>query len=224
MRTATAEAWADALAREINERRRAECMARIQSDAVQLAHRPPRPRAGHRGISFASSSKRSSRSAKATPAASGCSKTTPRARRRATSGWRRSRTDSSPGARRLGIAGAAEREHVRAPPRLSSPAGPRSSHYEGDDPRLPESRPRLQHRERHRLGPRRAARAADAQPRMVRVVVRPGPALRWRLASSPPRRDGAPGDAGAAPKPARRTEPFGGASAGGSRGAQPARA
>ena len=37
MRTATAEAWADALAREINERRRAECMARIQSDAVQLA-------------------------------------------------------------------------------------------------------------------------------------------------------------------------------------------
>jgi signal transduction histidine kinase len=37
MRTATAEAWADALAKEINERRRAECMARIQSDAVQLA-------------------------------------------------------------------------------------------------------------------------------------------------------------------------------------------
>ena len=37
MRTATAEAWADALAHEINERRRAECMARIQSDAVQLA-------------------------------------------------------------------------------------------------------------------------------------------------------------------------------------------
>jgi signal transduction histidine kinase len=37
MRTATAEAWADALAREINERRRAECMARIQRDTVQLA-------------------------------------------------------------------------------------------------------------------------------------------------------------------------------------------
>jgi len=37
MRTATAEAWADTLAREINERRRAECMARIQRDAVQLA-------------------------------------------------------------------------------------------------------------------------------------------------------------------------------------------
>jgi signal transduction histidine kinase len=37
MRTATAEAWADALAKEITERRRAECMARIQSDAVQLA-------------------------------------------------------------------------------------------------------------------------------------------------------------------------------------------
>ena len=31
------EVWADALAREINERRRAECMARIQRDAVQLA-------------------------------------------------------------------------------------------------------------------------------------------------------------------------------------------
>jgi signal transduction histidine kinase len=37
MQNATAEAWADALAREINERRRAECMARIQSDAVKLA-------------------------------------------------------------------------------------------------------------------------------------------------------------------------------------------
>jgi len=37
MNTATAEAWADALAREINERRRAECMARIQRDTVQLA-------------------------------------------------------------------------------------------------------------------------------------------------------------------------------------------
>ena len=34
---APADVWADALAREINERRRAECMARIQSDAVQLA-------------------------------------------------------------------------------------------------------------------------------------------------------------------------------------------
>lgn len=31
------EAWADALAREINERRRAECMARIQRDTMQLA-------------------------------------------------------------------------------------------------------------------------------------------------------------------------------------------
>jgi signal transduction histidine kinase len=37
MRNAPAAAWADALAREINERRRAECMARIQSDAVKLA-------------------------------------------------------------------------------------------------------------------------------------------------------------------------------------------
>ena len=37
MKTATAEAWADALAREINERRRAECMARIQRDTVQFA-------------------------------------------------------------------------------------------------------------------------------------------------------------------------------------------
>ncbi len=36
-RNAPADVWADALAREINERRRAECMARIQSDAVQLA-------------------------------------------------------------------------------------------------------------------------------------------------------------------------------------------
>jgi signal transduction histidine kinase len=35
--TASADVWADALAREINERRRAECMARIQTDAVQLA-------------------------------------------------------------------------------------------------------------------------------------------------------------------------------------------
>ena len=35
--TASSEVWAEALAREINERRRAECMARIQSDAVQLA-------------------------------------------------------------------------------------------------------------------------------------------------------------------------------------------
>ncbi|HET7219345.1 MAG TPA: sensor histidine kinase [Vicinamibacterales bacterium] len=35
--TASADVWAEALAREINERRRAECMARIQSDAVQLA-------------------------------------------------------------------------------------------------------------------------------------------------------------------------------------------
>jgi signal transduction histidine kinase len=34
---ASRDVWADALAREINERRRAECMARIQSDAVQLA-------------------------------------------------------------------------------------------------------------------------------------------------------------------------------------------
>lgn len=36
-RTDSRDAWADALAREINERRRAECMARIQSDAMQLA-------------------------------------------------------------------------------------------------------------------------------------------------------------------------------------------
>jgi signal transduction histidine kinase len=36
-RSAPTEVWADALAREINERRRAECMARIQSDAMQLA-------------------------------------------------------------------------------------------------------------------------------------------------------------------------------------------
>jgi signal transduction histidine kinase len=36
-RSAPADVWADALAREINERRRAECMARIQRDAVQLA-------------------------------------------------------------------------------------------------------------------------------------------------------------------------------------------
>jgi signal transduction histidine kinase len=34
---ASRDVWADALAREINERRRAECMARIQRDAVQLA-------------------------------------------------------------------------------------------------------------------------------------------------------------------------------------------
>jgi signal transduction histidine kinase len=36
-RSASTDVWADALAREINERRRAECMARIQRDAVQLA-------------------------------------------------------------------------------------------------------------------------------------------------------------------------------------------
>jgi signal transduction histidine kinase len=36
-RSASTDVWADALAREINERRRAECMARIQSDAMQLA-------------------------------------------------------------------------------------------------------------------------------------------------------------------------------------------
>jgi signal transduction histidine kinase len=36
-RNATTDVWADALAREINERRRAECMARIQRDAMQLA-------------------------------------------------------------------------------------------------------------------------------------------------------------------------------------------
>jgi signal transduction histidine kinase len=36
-RQASSDVWADALAREINERRRAECMARIQTDAVQLA-------------------------------------------------------------------------------------------------------------------------------------------------------------------------------------------
>jgi signal transduction histidine kinase len=36
-RSASADVWADALAREINERRRAECMARIQNDAMQLA-------------------------------------------------------------------------------------------------------------------------------------------------------------------------------------------
>ena len=34
---ASVDVWADALAREINERRRAECMARIQRDAVQLS-------------------------------------------------------------------------------------------------------------------------------------------------------------------------------------------
>jgi signal transduction histidine kinase len=36
-RSASTDVWADALAREINERRRAECMARIQRDAAQLA-------------------------------------------------------------------------------------------------------------------------------------------------------------------------------------------
>jgi signal transduction histidine kinase len=36
-RGASTDVWADALAREINERRRAECMARIQNDAMQLA-------------------------------------------------------------------------------------------------------------------------------------------------------------------------------------------
>ncbi len=36
-RSASTDVWADALAREINERRRAECMARIQRDAVQLS-------------------------------------------------------------------------------------------------------------------------------------------------------------------------------------------
>ena len=34
---ASSDAWAEALAREINERRRAECMARMQRDTVQLA-------------------------------------------------------------------------------------------------------------------------------------------------------------------------------------------
>src|SRR5919109_2906377 len=36
-RNPSSDVWADALAREINERRRAECMARIQTDAMQLA-------------------------------------------------------------------------------------------------------------------------------------------------------------------------------------------
>ena len=118
-RNESRDAWAEALARAINERRRAECMARIQSDADAAGASTCWSASPTSPASSASSSRRWSRNARATPAASGCSTTRRRPARPATCGWRTSQdrffTRGAPDWRHDG---AAEREHVGAPPRL----------------------------------------------------------------------------------------------------------
>ena len=208
MRTATADAWADALAREINERRRAECMARIQSDAVQLALdllvREPDIDGFFRvfiktlveeceshacGVWLLDDDESAARCdlwmayVEDRFYTRGQRRTGTRWRCRARA-WPRTCSRYAPGWTETIEYTRRRRAPARAGARRST-ARTASSRVAG-----------------------RAARAADAQPRMDRAVVPDARrSARRRVAPRAARGDGAAGDAGAAPEPARRAEP-----------------
>ena len=228
MRTATAEAWADTLAREINERRRAECMARIQRDAVQLAIdllvREP-DIAGFFRVFIKTLVEECESHACGVWLLNEPEPGRPRPCPRATSGWPRSKTASSPAA---AASGTRWRCRARACPRTSwryRPGWTEIVAVHGDDARLPE--------------PVRAFNAANGiESLLVAPLVLPTRNLGWFALScgrvplcdggawhrALARRDGAPGDARAPSKPARRAEQVRSAPAGRARRAQPPRA
>ena len=215
-------ATARGLAHRDRRRQRAECMAHIQTDAVQLALdllvREPDIAGFFRG--FIKTPGRGMREPRLRRLADR------RGRRRATCGWPYIQGEpfyarEQPG---LGSAGAAAREHGGAPARL----------HRGLD------RDHRYARRRSRGCRRRCARSTartastsmlvaplalpTAQPRLGRAVDRRDVGRASAVAARAARRHGAAGDAGAASQPARRAEPARRAPPGGARGTQPHRA
>ena len=211
------DALRTALAREIDDRRRAECALRIQSDAVQLALqllvREPDVTGFFRAFIKALVDESESHA---------CGVWLLNADRHAAiCGWRTSAAASTPKTATdwdtLTLPRSSLATHLVDYPR----GWTATIEYTGDDPRLPAPVHDFNRAVRCRVAGHCAALAADSQSRLGGARDRARLRLRERVASSAARSHGAAGDAGAAPQSPGRTESRRGAAAGRARRAQP---